>query len=440
MADQIELGVHRLCSSSQWGNFSYSLWLRILTLLHICGLFIKASSLETGETEAQFDVEFQVQTSWPRVPLLSEAIEFIADVHDSDVLPALRLISSELGHSQFEAFPEDGRSQIERLSHEGELRLLESLNSTFFKSPFTGPLMSLSVFNRYFSARVEFLRTFERRLRQISSSPCQNDTYAALCIPSGSSFQAQFLCDIDSLRLAIPNIRSNVNPQISSEKDFHPCSIMHFDHFLQNKQQSPNSKSDSLSLFVTSNVPHIVLFSSLSSPSTFLKEFLDLTMDTQIVIPIIFRFSDSPDCRLAAPNTLPKSNFTSSNVRNLPLTAEELCWMKPSCCGDALGGYGAELAVKNSEYKTVDSESIPTSKDSLIKPQSGTGGDTEVDDEPVDLEGIVDIVGGDFDRLLEEKEVRFLLFLLRFLITSILRYVTVGIIGVASCFRGRKLS
>lgn len=347
--------------------------------------------LQRSNCDEMFDVQFQLQTSWPRVPLLTETVEFFSDVDNHNLLPVLRLIADELITSNFEKSSLadvpglQNQSEVQRLLQEDGLQILERLNSTFFKSPFTGPLMSLSVSNRFFSARVEFFRTLERRLRQLKS-PCQSDTWAAMCIPSGNSYEIMPICDELMLERTLSDF-TNWKNEGDIPSAYHPCTLVSFDHILRSFPSGQSGERKDTP-FIQSSGSHILIFSSLSSPSSapFLRKLLGLA-DQSNDFAVVFRPSDSEDCRV-----------------NPSVDSDTLCRMRPQCCGNLLGGYGAELAVKSSEYKTID-DSGTTTKESVVKQQADVH-DIEEEEEDEFIHLGASTSGGDPDRLLSEKEVR----------------------------------
>lgn len=304
-----------------------------------------------------FDVEVNVQTSWPKISILAEAIEFISDVNRNDVLLALRQISRDL------QVPESATTSTssqyfqlsqEMLQPEHELRILEGLNMALFKSPFTGPLLSLSVFNRYFSARVEFSRSLERRLRGIAA-PCSSDTYAVVCTPLEKTYKVQFICNEADLNSWV--FKPNGSKPDSVSSDYHPCLLLSTDHFLQQFPEHIKLNLEEAFPFVLydTNIPHVILFSSLSTLfAPFLEKLLSvITSNAFDNIPVVYRHSDPSGCRLLPPQSDASSATASSSVDTSDgISLNELC-RKHS---DSLGSFGVDLTVKNQDYKATNEE------------------------------------------------------------------------------------
>lgn len=352
-----------------------------------------------------FDVELNVKSSWPRVSIVSEALEFVNDVDGGGgVVSAIELIGNKIIEL----------SELRDVSDQQRINLIvESLNTTLFRSPFTGPFMALAIFNHYYSANVEFSRTLERRLREsMSIVPCSSDTYAAMCwLDDSSSYNVELFCDKSSLNSSsFAALSKTLDKQrfvgSSSNAKYHPCDNLRTDIFLRRQCLDSRERSCSVSGIRT---PRLFLFSSFSfhsSTGQFIKAILEKVSGIATDVDIIFRHSDTAECRLPAN---PFHSITSM---------DDLCVKETKCCGDFLYGYGAELAVKNPEYKTMDTNSIGRDE-ALAKPLDNGGGKRDDNEEKEITTNKTNAVQASLeenpDRLLTEEEVSMLEWILEVL-------------------------
>lgn len=372
--------------------------------------------LGSNKEYKSFNVELKLLSSWPKTSLVSEAVEFISDVDASQVPEALEIIGAEFRRLKNEGIDEavktaDYREAYERL-------VLGRLNETLFTTPYAGALMGLVVENRYYSARVEFLRSEERRLKRaistvapgcaaVTSSSAAGDSsphsWVAFCVPTCDSeveFHVKALCspeDVDrtlkSLNVSATGLPCNkpapTQRSLFTPHSQHPCQLFRFDHMIvpfpvkltedadsvsifyrapneQNVAQSDSGAAPTFSTASSTDLPFFILFSPLtlsslessSSPNhdflTLLKRLTDQERNPKI--PVVFRHGD---------DTLPASWWENHGEGSDNLY-------------DTLSGYGSELMIKNPEYSTAD-DSKTVGRDAVLK-------DQKTADEPVSLE------------------------------------------------------
>lgn len=399
---------------------------------------------ESPPDQHHFNVELKLFSSWRKTSLLSQAVEFVSDLDAAQVPQALEVIGDELLNLQDKAATTDKQEEYTAL----ERKVLQRLNATLFSSPYTGPLMGLAVENNYYSARVEFLRSEERRLKEVVGDVAPScadtfrssnkngyfDSWVALCIPvcnSSYQFVARAFCSPEEV---MDVLRTQNNSAVharcipptshsafsSSYTQTHPCRLFQFDHtivpFPLGSTESAKLHNDCLLFFrhtseddshdaktsSPAELPFFILFSSLNvnSKRHMLSRFLRALKDQESIskVPVVFRHGDSG----------PPIMWWGSDAQQQ---------QPPEVLYDTLTGYGAELAIKNPEYSTAD-DSSTVGRDVLLKENTASeqaAEDAADDDDDLSLSSQYEIKQGyldsqsqenmDVDRILSPKEV-----------------------------------
>lgn len=224
----------------------------------------------------------------------------------------------------------------------------------------------LLVRNYYYAPRIETLRSIERRERKLFGSNCQEHAAWALLWPAGVA-KPTAVCDASKFASELDRLASTSHADAGLSTNF------------------TNTQLE-LRLRHAGSANVAVLYGSVSNEGVAsLKRFLHhvKAIDAASTWQIVFRHADGPP----SPN--------------------------PDAAADAITGYGFELAIKSSEYKT-GSDDEKDKQESSKGEEPGSNADTfehqdgafETDAEPVkrELNGPVELDGLLFHTLLDEYD------------------------------------